>query len=111
MRKYDPACVTGYPWYRGVGILDPRARWVPPLGPVGTPDTYLHKSSNKTYKGAAYLDLMVTNIESSTLGNEVFSPLESDNREKRSDPSIILSSYLVFFVKAPSFEAREAHRY
>ena len=22
-----------------IGILDPQARWVPPLGPVGTPDT------------------------------------------------------------------------
>ena len=26
------------PTYRGVGTLDPRSRWVPPLGPVGTPD-------------------------------------------------------------------------
>ena len=25
-------------WYRGVGILDPRARWVSLLGPVGTPN-------------------------------------------------------------------------
>ena len=38
MHNYDPAWVTRYLWYRGVGILDPRAQWVPPLGPVGTPD-------------------------------------------------------------------------
>ena len=37
VRKYDLAWVTRYQWYRGVGILDPRSRWVPPLGPVGTP--------------------------------------------------------------------------
>ena len=41
--------MTQYWWYRGVGILDPRSRWVPPLGPVGSPDstkgdlyTYIH---------------------------------------------------------------------
>ena len=37
MRKYDPARVTRCHWYRDVGILEPRARWVPPLGPVGPP--------------------------------------------------------------------------
>ena len=32
-----PAWVTRYQWYRGVGILDSRDQWVPPLGSVGTP--------------------------------------------------------------------------
>ena len=38
VRKYDPAWVMRYRWFRGVGILDPRAWWVPPLGPVGMPN-------------------------------------------------------------------------
>ena len=38
VRKYDPAWVTWYRWYHGVGILDSWARWVPLLVPVWTPD-------------------------------------------------------------------------
>ena len=55
VRKYDPARVTQCRWYRWVGILDPRSRWIPPLGQVGTPDpmgistksnlyTYIHST-------------------------------------------------------------------
>ena len=47
--------MTRYRWYRGVGTLDPQSRWIPPLGPVGLPNsmgnsmkgdlyTYIHPS-------------------------------------------------------------------
>ena len=39
MLEYDSAWVTWYRWYRGVGTLVPQSRWVPPLGPVGPPNS------------------------------------------------------------------------
>ena len=68
VREYESAWVTRCRWYRKVGILDPRARWISPLGSVGTPNpmgismkgdlyayiqTYIH-----TYKSDSIFDFL-----------------------------------------------------
>ena len=45
--------MTRYRWYRGVGTLDPRSRWVPPQGPVGAP-----VAMGNSTKGSLYTNIL-----------------------------------------------------